>query len=225
MARKGEQTRSTLIDVALERFKTQGYEATTMRQIAADAGVSTGNAYHYFGSKDELVQQLYIRVQAEHSALAMDRLKGLEGKPLSDQLRAVLHAGFDVMAPYHQFGSTFAAVALNPDSASNPLSEQSAEPRRRSISIFERAVNQSSVKVPQAIRDELPETLWLSYLGLTLFWVYDKSPDQRRTHQLIDAATPLIGKILNLTRIPIAGNLLKDIVKLVAKVRTGADLS
>ena len=37
-------------------FRENGYEATTMRAIAKEAGVATGNAYYYFGSKEELIQ-------------------------------------------------------------------------------------------------------------------------------------------------------------------------
>ncbi len=40
----------------------------------------------------------------------------------------------------------------------------------------------SDVKVPKALRRELPELLWLMQMGLVLFWVHDSSPDQRRTH-------------------------------------------
>ena len=39
---------------ALRLFRERGYEATTMRAIAKEAGVSVGNAYYYFGSKRDL---------------------------------------------------------------------------------------------------------------------------------------------------------------------------
>jgi AcrR family transcriptional regulator len=39
-----------------------------MRAIAREAGVSTGNACYYFGSKDELIQEFYLRNHAEHAA-------------------------------------------------------------------------------------------------------------------------------------------------------------
>jgi AcrR family transcriptional regulator len=39
---KGEQTRATIAEVALRMFREQGYEATTMRAIAKEAGVATG---------------------------------------------------------------------------------------------------------------------------------------------------------------------------------------
>jgi len=45
-------------DAALELFSTQGYGATSMRQISQRAGVSVGNLYHHFGSKETIYQQL-----------------------------------------------------------------------------------------------------------------------------------------------------------------------
>ena len=54
---RAQQTRAAITDAALELFRSQGYEATTMRAIAQRAGVSTGNAYYYFSSKEELIQE------------------------------------------------------------------------------------------------------------------------------------------------------------------------
>jgi AcrR family transcriptional regulator len=45
-------------EAALELFSTQGYGATSMRQISQASGVSLGNLYHHFGSKDTIYQQL-----------------------------------------------------------------------------------------------------------------------------------------------------------------------
>ena len=64
---KGEQTRRAIAEAALRLFREQGYEATTMRAIAREAGVATGNAYYYFGSKEELIHAYYARNHAEHA--------------------------------------------------------------------------------------------------------------------------------------------------------------
>ena len=64
---KGEQTRRAIAEAALRLFREQGYEATTMRAIAKEAGVATGNAYYYFGSKEELIDAYYARNHAEPS--------------------------------------------------------------------------------------------------------------------------------------------------------------
>lgn len=46
--------RERVLDAAAARFVTQGYDATTLRQIAADVGIKAGSIYHHFASKDEL---------------------------------------------------------------------------------------------------------------------------------------------------------------------------
>ena len=52
-------TRDAIVSAALALFRERGFEGTTMRAVAERAGVSVGNAYYYFSSKDELVQGFY----------------------------------------------------------------------------------------------------------------------------------------------------------------------
>ena len=49
---------SKVLEAALDLFSTQGYGATSMRQIAEVCGLSTGNLYHHFGSKEAIFQRL-----------------------------------------------------------------------------------------------------------------------------------------------------------------------
>jgi AcrR family transcriptional regulator len=193
---KSEQTKQRLADVALRMFREIGFEKTTMRAIAAEAGVSVGNAYYYFASKDDLVQELYVQVQAEHAAKADEALEGK--KDLASRLKATLHAGLDVMAPYHRFGADFVATAIRPTSPVNPFAGESTEAREASLGIFRATVEGASPPAPKKLRADLPELLWLGYMGIALFWVYDTSDGQRRTRRLVDGAVPLIARGLSL---------------------------
>src|SRR5690242_13381925 len=47
-----------ILAAARRCFLAQGYDRTTMREIAAEAGVSTGAIYTYFGTKVEILQAL-----------------------------------------------------------------------------------------------------------------------------------------------------------------------
>jgi AcrR family transcriptional regulator len=49
---KSEQTRALILETAMRLFQERGYDKTTMRAIASEAGVSVGNAYYYFESKE-----------------------------------------------------------------------------------------------------------------------------------------------------------------------------
>src|SRR5207237_4129045 len=62
---KAEETRERILDAALQLFQQRGFDQTTMRDIAAAAGVATGAAYYYFRSKEELVMAFYVRTADE----------------------------------------------------------------------------------------------------------------------------------------------------------------
>ena len=57
-AERSEIATSKVLEAALDLFSTQGYGATSMRQIAEVCGLSTGNLYHHFGSKEAIFQRL-----------------------------------------------------------------------------------------------------------------------------------------------------------------------
>ena len=63
--RKKEKTRLALLDAALDLFLEQGYDSTTIDQVAASADVSPRTFFRYFTSKDHLV--LWFHDQAEET--------------------------------------------------------------------------------------------------------------------------------------------------------------
>src|SRR5579859_2112263 len=131
---KGEQTRAAILEVALRMFREQGYEATTMRAIAKEAGVATGNAYYYFDSKEELIQEYYARNQAEHAA-ACRAMLDTETR-LGPRLRGVLRALIDVQAPYHAFAAKLYKHAAEPASPLSPFSKESSPTRNAAIDLY-----------------------------------------------------------------------------------------
>lgn len=51
--------RRAVLDAAAARLVEQGYAATTLRQVAADADIKAGSIYHYFSSKEELFTTVF----------------------------------------------------------------------------------------------------------------------------------------------------------------------
>ncbi|PRY00444.1 TetR/AcrR family transcriptional regulator [Allonocardiopsis opalescens] len=74
--RKKARTRRTLVETGLRLFDRQGYDATTVAQIAAAAEVAPATFFTYFPAKEDLVfAQQPERLQALHAAIA-DRAPG-----------------------------------------------------------------------------------------------------------------------------------------------------
>lgn len=201
-------TRKLILDTALRLFEERGYAGTTMRAIATEAGLAPSNAYYWFANKDELVQAFYQRIQDEHR----ERVAGLLAPvgSLADRLRQVEHAYLDVIADYHAFGKAFVTTALSTKAAS-PFSEESTEPRAKSMAIYREVVAGARPAVHGRVRELLPELLWLCHLGITLFWVADDSASQERTRRLVDASVPLMVPLLRVARLPWGGSMVDQI--------------
>jgi len=214
---RGEQTRQLILETALRLFRERGYSETTMRAIAKEAGVAVGNAYYYFDSKEHLIQGFYDQNQMAHRAAA-EAVLATE-RDFAARLRGALHAGIDVNAPYHSFAATFFKTAAEPSSPLSPFSRESSPAREAAVAIFREVVDGSSAKLDPELRKELPELLWLGWMGLVLFWVYDKSPDQRRTRRLIDGVVPLIDRLVALSRLRVLRPALRQIVALLDTIR------
>ena len=214
---KGEQTRELILSTALRLFADQGYGKTTMRAIATEAGVSVGNAYYYFSSKDHLMQAYYDRLQDQHREAVQTVLAG--DKTFAARLTGVLRVWLDVSAPYHEFAGTFFKTAADPKSPLSPFSTESQPARDASVEIFRQVVAGSDLKLPAELAAELPELLWLFQMGIVLFWVHDDSEYLRRTKLLIDRSVPLLDRLLRLTRIPGVRGVANDIVGLIRAIK------
>lgn len=61
---RSERSRTAILEAALELFSHRGYGATSMRDIASRAGVSTGSVYHHFQDKEALFLALLEQFKA-----------------------------------------------------------------------------------------------------------------------------------------------------------------
>lgn len=195
---RSEQTRTLILETALRLFQENGYDRTTMRVIAKEAGVSVGNAYYYFSSKEHLVQGFYDRIAAEHEVAVRPVLEG--EKDLTARLRGVLLTWLDIAEPYHRFAAQFFKNAADPDSPLSPFSPDSAPAREAAVSIHERVLAGSSARIDPELGERLPHLLWLMQMGLVLYWVYDRTPDAARSRRLVERATPVVARVIALSR-------------------------
>jgi AcrR family transcriptional regulator len=215
---RGEQTRAHIVETALRLFRSQGYEATTMRAIASAAGVSVGNAYYYFPSKQHLVQAYYAQSQELHVTAArpvLDRETAFERR-----LHGVLTARLDTMRSEKTFAVSFFRHAADPESPLSPFSKESAPSREVATSLYREVVaGAADLTVPAELREELPGLLWLYQMGVVLFWVHDRSAQAGRTYALVDRTAPLVGRLVQLARYRLLRGVLTDLLDVVRDLR------
>ena len=70
-----------LIDVAIDLFSRKGFKGTSIRDIAAEMGMTTSNIYHYFGTKSGLLSAIE-RQTLEPIMQEFRRIKDLNMPPL-----------------------------------------------------------------------------------------------------------------------------------------------
>src|SRR5262245_6215768 len=154
---KGEQTRSLILETALEMFGERGYEETTMRAIAEKAGIALGNTYYHFRSKEHLIQAYYERMHELHTERCADVLK--KERTLKGRLLGVMGQILDNMGSYHQFAGILFKTAADPQSPLNPFSPESESARRGSIKLFAEVAKGANTKIPPDLEAELPTLL------------------------------------------------------------------
>jgi AcrR family transcriptional regulator len=198
--KKSEETRTRILEAALTVFRERGFERATMREIATASEVAVGAAYYYFESKDAIVMAFYERSQAEMAPRIEAQMA--KSKQLESQLRAIISTKFEVFAPNRKLLGALSAHA-DPEHSLSPFSKETAAIRQQDISLFKRAVEVSGLMLPSNLAPYLPRLLWMYQMGLILFWVYDRSREQKRTMVLYDKTLAMILAALKLAGIPV----------------------
>ena len=215
-SKKAEETRSRILRAALDLFRSRGFDETTMREIASEASVALGAAYYYFASKEALVMAFYEQASEEMSVKIEAGLG--EAKGLDSRLRAILDVKFEYFAPDRLFLGALLRHAADPENPLSPFSGQTAHIRERDLRFFTAALEGSRTAMPKDLAPYLPKLLWLYQMGLILFWISDRSPEQSRTRQLREKSLSLVVTALKLAGFPLLRPLRKKIVELLMTV-------
>lgn len=196
---KGEQTRKHIFDCALELFREHGVDATTMQQVAARADVVKSAAYYYFPSKEAIIQAYYDSVQSEQERLCAEVFATT--RKLKPRLAVAMHSKFDLAQNDRNLLGVVFRYTGEPAHPLSCLGPGTAEIRRRAMRIFADAIAEE--KLPRDLRELLPLALWSLQMGLLVLFLYDNSPQQRRTRRLADGTLELTLKLTGLAKLSV----------------------
>jgi AcrR family transcriptional regulator len=193
---RGEETRDRILAAALALFRRRGYAQTTMREIAAEAEVALGGAYHYFPSKEALVLAYYEETQ-RRSAESASRAFAESSDPRV-RLGAVFHARLDVLAKDRKLMSGLFQSIADPAASTSIFSDATDGVREDSIRLFEEALAPSPewAKLDADVRRILVLAFWSLQMGVLLYFVHDKSVGQTKTKALVDRTLDLVCELL-----------------------------
>src|ERR1043165_9604297 len=119
--RKGEATRQRIVETALKLFQREGFEKTTLRQLAKEAGCSLGLTYRYFHSKEEIVMGFYQSMAADFETIIAELPAGTK---VGTRFRLAMEKNLESLFPYR---ATFASLFPRMSRPGSPLSIFGAE--------------------------------------------------------------------------------------------------
>src|SRR5450755_1810797 len=214
---KAEETGRRILDAALELFRQEGFDITTMRDIARKAGVATGAAYYYYPSKDAIVMDFYQRSCTEMQPkieAAVAHASGLESR-----LRESIRVKLAHFAPNRGVLRALLRNGADPKHPLSPFSPQTKEIREIDIAWFRSILVDCGVRIPRDLEPHLPGVLWLFQMGVILFWVIDDSPNQARTARLLELAAKSVASLIKVSALPFMRPLRKTALQLIEIVK------
>jgi AcrR family transcriptional regulator len=95
---RSQATVDVLVEATERELARVGYRKATTNRIAEVAGVSVGTLYHFFPTKEALIEAVVHRMWMRELAAVQDELPLLATAPLDQALRAILRAFVGVVA-------------------------------------------------------------------------------------------------------------------------------
>src|SRR5262249_18530906 len=153
-------------------FRSQGFEATTTRDIARAAGIATGTLFNYFPTKEAIVTSLAGRALAKS-------LTEFDASPraasVEESLFVLVASDLRQLKSIRKFIRPVLETALSPLVAA---SENSQSLKVAHLEAVAAIVGQHNVPEPSAAALHL---YWTLYTGVLAFWANDGSPKQEDT--------------------------------------------
>jgi AcrR family transcriptional regulator len=169
-----QNTRSRILEAALERFANQGYHATKVADIVESSRTSKGAVYFHFPSK----QDIFLGLVDQFAALLEGRVQEALAAESSgvDRVEAALTVVMNTFTRYRQLAKIFLIQAAG---LGREFESKRLEIHRRFIALIQDQLEQALEEGDLAAVD--PEVTAYAWMGavneLVISWVHDGHPD------------------------------------------------
>lgn len=186
MASDGDERRRLIIEAARREFARSGYVGTTNREIAEQAGITTGAIYHYFKSK----QDVYLAVFEETDRVILARYREVTADSslsFDEMVARLLEVSSQLNSEDESLAAFLASASV--DAHRNPdLFPTYQQHDRKMSEFFERLVDTGIEEgiISAESRSDILDAIRVLTLGLTWFSVRVHNP---AAHRKATAAT------------------------------------
>jgi AcrR family transcriptional regulator len=190
---KKEATQKKILEISLKLFQTEGFDKTTMRDIAAKCGIALGTTYNYFPTKEHLA--LYFFESALDEVMERYRREAPPGASLEEKLFLLLSIELERIAPYEDFLNVAVTHAVVPGSKLHPMSADSQRLKAKYLD-FVGALLEDAKKAGAlqtfGMDEMVRQAFWVYHLGIMMFWLNDASRKKEDTYVLLDKSLRFI---------------------------------
>jgi len=168
------EKRRQILDAAVRVFARQGFHATRVSDIADEAGVAYGLVYHYFRSKDEVLNELFV----ERWSLLLSAIEETDktGETPRQKLAAV--AGF-IVDSYRHDPELMKVIIVEVTRAANSFGRTHLPEIRRAYQSIAKIVEDGQ-EAGAFRKDVAPMFASMSFYGaieqLLSGWIFDVIP-------------------------------------------------
>jgi AcrR family transcriptional regulator len=195
---QGAAAKQRLYEIAVRRMARHGYETTTLRDVAKDAGVSVGLLYRHFPSKRAVIFALYDELSADYATATAAMPAGR----WRDRAIFALRASLEVLSPHRTIlRGLIPLLVADPDEGL--FGAHARFSRVRVQTVFELAVTGASDAPPRALAEAIGRLLYLVHLAVLLWWLLDKTAKQRATTALVDLFDGILPSAAVTLRLPV----------------------
>ena len=168
--------RRQILDAAIRVFARQGFHACRVSDIADEAGVAYGLVYHYFDSKEQVLNELFT----ERWSLLLAAIEAADAEPISPREKLDRVAGF-IIDSYRRDPDLMKVIVVEVTRAANSFGRTHLPEIRRAYEMIEKIV--TDAQTSGEFRDDIdPAIASMWFYGaieqLLSAWVFELIPGE-----------------------------------------------